>query len=284
MGSRMAPHLAAKGFLLTGFDPDTSRMSEFASKWGLGSASPAEAVQGCWGALLSLPNSDVSREVCLGEDGLAASGVSPLYVFDTTTGRPDDAVEIAARLAEQGVTYCDATLSGNGELAERADLVVMVGGPEAGYRQGVDLFRAIARSSYHVGPNGAGARMKLIVNHVLSIHRMALAEALVVAETSGLDLSTTLAVLGDGMAYSKAMDGWGERMASRDHEPPFSRLSQSLKDVRLIVEHGASQGSSMDLARVVELALSEGIDNGFGEMDNSSIIEVVRSRAGMAGR
>ena len=123
--------------------------------------------------------------------------------------------------------------------------------------------------------------MKLIVNHVLTIHRMALGEALVVAELSDMDLEATLEVLKDSLAYSKAMDAWGERMIAGDHEEPFARLRQSHKDSRLIVDHGLGLGAPMDLVAVVRDALAEGESTGLADLDNSAVVEVVRRRAGI---
>lgn len=281
MGSRMARRLALAGFELRGFDPDPERMDGFADMGGVVARSPADAVDGCEATLLSLPNSDVSREVCLGPGGFALSGNDGLHVYDTTTGRPRDAVDIAAGLETHGIVYCDTTLSGNGEIAQRGELVVMVGGPRDAYERGIPIYEAIGRSHHHLGRVGAGSRMKLLVNQTLTIHRMALAETLVVAEKSGLDLDTTLSVLQDSLAYSKAMDVWGDRMVGGDHAHPFSRLRQSSKDARLIVEHGAEVGAPLDLVEVVADALAEGEENGLGDLDNSAIIEVVRRRAGM---
>jgi 3-hydroxyisobutyrate dehydrogenase len=123
--------------------------------------------------------------------------------------------------------------------------------------------------------------MKLIVNHLLTIHRLALAEGLVVAELSGMELATTLDVLKDSLAYSKAMDVWGDRMVTGDHDQPHARLRQSHKDARLIVELGAGLGAPVDLVTVVRDVLAEGERAGFGDMDNSSVMEVMRRRAGI---
>lgn len=281
MGSRMAANLMRHGFSVRGFDPDRSRLNEFESRGGQAATSPADAVAGCWAAILSLPTSDVSREVCLGDAGIAGSGAEGLEIYDTTTGRPEDAVEIAETLAGVGVGYSDTTVSGNGQVAELGELVVMMGGRGEAFRAGVPLFDSIGRSHHHVGPVGSGSRMKLVVNHLLSIHRLALAEGLVVAEKAGLDLDVTLGILKDGLAYSKAMDIWGDRMITGDHEVPFARLGQSHKDARLIIEHGRALGSPVDLISVVEAALAEGEDGGLADFDNSSVMEVVRRRAGI---
>jgi len=281
MGSRMARRLADHGFELRGYDPVPERVQEFEAIGGRGAGSPAEAVSNADAALLSLPDSDVSLQVCLGEGGLISAGTAGMRVYDATTGRPQDAVTIAAALAERGVDYCDSTVSGNGQVAEAGELVVMVGGALDAYRAGIPLFEAIGRSHHHVGEAGAGSRMKLLVNHALTIHRMALAETLVAAELAGLDLHATLSVLKDGLAYSKAMDVWGQRMIAADHEVPFSRLRQSSKDARLVVDHAEEVGAPADLVEVVAAALAAGVASGLGELDNSSIIEVVRRRAGV---
>lgn len=281
MGSRMAAQLIDHGFGVRGFDIDPDRVTEFEALGGVAAGSAAEAIQGCRGVLLSLPNSDISRQVCLGDSGIIESGVVPLNVYDTTTGDPDDAVEIAQALEQQGIDYADATVSGNGEIAARGELVVMMGGSPEAFDRGIPIFEAIGRSHHHVGPVGAGSRMKLIVNHALGIHRMALAEALVVAELAGTDADTTLAVLKDSLAYSRAMDAWGDRMIAADHANPFARLRQSSKDARLIVDQGEALGATMDLERVVRDAFAEGEAEGLADLDNSAIIEVVRRRAGI---
>ncbi|MGI9584991.1 MAG: NAD(P)-dependent oxidoreductase [Acidimicrobiia bacterium] len=281
MGSQLASRLLSAGFEVHGFDPSPRASADFENGGGIPASSPAEAVSGCWGALLSLPDSDVSRKVCLGPRGLAEAGVSSLYIYDTTTGRPQDATSLAEALDRHGLTYCDSTLSGNSESARRGDLVVMVGGSPQAYRTGLPIFESIGRSHHHVGGPGSGSVMKLIVNHILMIHRLALGEALAVAELSELDLSATLNVLRDSLAYSKAMDSWGDRMVDGDHGDPSSRIRQSHKDSLLIVDHALELGASVDLVEVVQTALEEAKATGLGELDNSAMIEVVRRRAGI---
>ena len=74
MGSAMSGNLLGAGHQVRGYDPDPLRLAELEGKGGVATGSPAEAVQGCWAALLSLPTSDISREVCLGEQGIAGPG------------------------------------------------------------------------------------------------------------------------------------------------------------------------------------------------------------------
>lgn len=231
--------------------------------------------------VLSLLTSDVSREVCLGHDGIATSAEPPSLVLDATTGRPDDAHSIGNGLAEYGIEYADMTVSGNAAVAERGELVVMFGGSDSAYERARPIMEAIGRSHHHIGPVGSGATMKLIVNHALAVNRAALAEALVVAELSGLELAPTLSVLRDGAAYSRAMDLWGERMVEAAHGEPNARLRQSHKDARLILEHADALGAPTDFIALAQTQLAAGEESGLGDLDNSSVVEVVRRRAGI---
>ena len=281
MGSRMAGRLLEGGAAVRGFDPSPASLEAFSAAGGVAADSPREAVQGCWAAVLSLPDSDVSRQVCLGEGGISSSGANGLLVFDTTTGRPEDAVTNAAGLATTRIDYGDTTVSGNAPFAASGQLVVMFGGSRGAYEKGKPIFEAVGRSHHHVGPVGAGARMKLIVNQILSIHRMALAEGLITAELAGLDLGRVLDVLKDSLAYSKAMDVYGDDIVAGTHDPPSAHLRQAHKDARLATEHSASLGAPADLIEVVRVALAEGETDGLGDLDNSAIAEVVRRRAGI---
>lgn len=280
MGSRLAARLIGAGFAVRGHDPDPERAAAFTEMGGIHLPSPAAAAEGCELVVLSLLTSDVSRHVCLGASGIAECPTRPLLVLDTTTGRPEDAVEIGAGMETHGIAYADMTISGNAAVAARGELVVMFAGNEADRDRAVPVMEAIGRSHHHVGPVGSAARMKLIVNHVLAVNRSSLAEGLVVAEMAGLDLGATLDVLADSAARSGALELWGRRMVDGDHERPNARLSQSHKDSRLMVEQARALGAPSEMIEAVERALGEGVANGLGDLDNSSTIEVIRRRAG----
>ena len=110
--------------------------------------------------------------------------------------------------------------------------------------------------------------MKLVTNLVLGLNRAALAEGLAFAESLGLDPAATLGVLRDSMAYSRIMDTKGPKMIARDFIPE-ARLSQHLKDVRLILKSGGTLPLS-----TLHRDLLEQLENaGHGELDNSAIIK-----------
>ena len=110
MGGTLATHLLAEGHPVVGYDPEPARRREHVERGGTAVDSVADAVRDCGLALLSLPNSLVTLEVCR---EIVAAAPAELLVIDTTTGDPDDTLSGAAMLAGAGVRYVDATVSGN---------------------------------------------------------------------------------------------------------------------------------------------------------------------------
>ncbi len=284
MGSALSAALLRAGFEVQGCDIDPARAEELKGRGGHPASSPRGAAAGARFAVLSLLHSGIVREVCLGRDGLAEGAGEGLIVIDTSTSRPEDSAQIARELRERGVAFLDASLSGTSRDAWERNLVAMVGGEAGDFERARPLLAAFARSVYHLGPSGAGARTKLIVNLVLGLNRLALAEGLVLGMKAGMEMETLLAVLKDSAAYSRAMDQRGERMVRADYGSPLSRVRQHHKDVRLILEQGRRFGAPTLLSAVHQQVLQAAEAGGLAEADTSAIIEVLRRFAGIPSR
>ena len=148
----------------------------------------------------------------------------------------------------------------------------MVGGEAEAFRAAEELFRHFAKQWFHVGPWGSGARAKLVVNLVLGLNRAVLAEGLTFARHCGLDPGAMLDILKCGAAYSRVMDSKGHKMLDADFSPE-AKLSQHLKDVRLILEAGQRVGAVLPLSRLHENLLAGLEELGFGALDNCAVIK-----------
>jgi len=267
LGSAIGTRLRQAGFITVGFDLDPVQLSEFRNQGGLTAASAREAV--AERLILCLPTSTIAREV-LGE---LESALEPgAIVIDATTGDPADAESNHDRLAKSGIQYLDATVGGSSQQALAGDAIVMAGGAPAAFERCADIFSGFARKSFHVGPAGSGARMKLVLNLALGLNRAVLAEALSFARASGIDPQLALSVLRAGPAYSAAMDAKGEKMIREDFAPE-AKLSQHLKDVRLILESAAANGARVPLSEVHRQLLETVERQGYGAADNSAVIK-----------
>lgn len=192
-------------------------------------------------------------------------------LIDTTTGAPERSAKMSTYLATLGLKYLDAPISGSSEQTRRGEATVMVGGEREAYEACNDLWPILGANIYHVGASGSAAKMKLVSNLVLGLNRAALAEALVFAHGIGVDPASALEVLRGSMAYSRVMDVKGQKMLNEDFTVQ-ARLSQHLKDVRLILDSGVSLPLSETHRQLLEQAEAMGL----GEEDNSAIIKAIQ--------
>jgi 3-hydroxyisobutyrate dehydrogenase-like beta-hydroxyacid dehydrogenase len=275
LGGAMAERLLGHGFRVLGWDLDPGRCAALRGLGGETAGSAGEVARSCDRILLSLPTGDVVAEVV---DPIEASLRTGQTIIDTTTGEPGGAEAMGRRLAVRGVAYLDATVSGSSEQARRGEIILMAGGDAGAFGACRDVFGALAWASFHVGPCGAGARMKLATNLVLGLNRAALAEGLTFARSLGLDPGLTLTVLRESAAYSRAMDAKGPKMIAGDFTPQ-ARLSQHLKDVRLILAEAGRAGAVTPLSDVHLVLLEAAEAAGYGQADNSAIIRAYESKS-----
>lgn len=271
LGSALAERLVRGGFRVAGYDLVPERRAAFLQLGGEGLDGAAAVFAGAPRVLLSLPSHREVEQV-LGE---AAGVLRPGQILvDTSTGDPAAAERAAGELAARGVVYLDATLSGSSAQVRAGSAVVMVGGDRAAYDACADVLGCLGSQRFHTGGPGSGAKMKLATNIVLGLNRAALAEGLAFARGIGLDPAQALAIMRAGPAYSRIMDGKGEKMLKGDFSPE-ARLSQHLKDVRLMLEHGAAAGLPMTLSAAHREILEAAEAAGLGALDNSALIKVL---------
>jgi 3-hydroxyisobutyrate dehydrogenase len=268
LGAALAERFLRASHAVVGFDVDPSRRRVLADLGGSPAASIAEVARSCDRLVFSLPDTSAVERVL---DEMTADLRVGLLIVDTTTGNPERTAEVGAWLADRGVRYLDATVAGSSEQVRSREVVVLVGGEQAAGDVCADLFACFAKEWFHLGPWGSGARMKLVVNLVLGLNRASLAEGLALARTFGLDLEETLHVLRVSPAHSRVMDVKGRKMIERDFQPQ-ARLSQHLKDVRLILTEAERLQAKVPLS-VLHRELLEGLERaGHGTDDNSAII------------
>jgi 3-hydroxyisobutyrate dehydrogenase-like beta-hydroxyacid dehydrogenase len=275
VGTSLAKRFAAAGFPLVGCDTEPACVDAFARGGGTPVDTPREVAERCRRTVLSLPT---SREVVIvveGDNGMAEGLRDGDVVIDTTTADPVESEALALRLAQRGVTFIDATIHGSSRQIAECDVIVTTGGDPGVVESCSDLFDTFARATYHMGTSGRGAETKLVVNLMLGLSRLALAEALALGECAGIDLETLLRVLKDSSAYSRVMDTKGEKMLRGDYAPE-GRLAQHWKDVRLILDLAQRTGASLPLSELHERFLHDAAEAGYGDKDNSAVFEFLR--------
>jgi len=268
MGSAIAERLVAGGFQVLGFDTNPTQCAALQSMGASCAADSTAIVTACNRIILSLPDLTFTQSVI---ETIATQLRPGQIIIDTSTGDPAQAAAIGDRLAKSAVAYLDATISGSSAQLQSAAVTVMAGGSREAFDRCRDLFDSFAQTAIYLGVSGNGSKMKLVSNLVLGLNRAALAEALSFAKALGLDLELVLKVLIQSPAYSRIMESKGPKMISGDFNPQ-ARLSQHLKDVRLILAAARQSNARVPLTHVHELLLRSAEAAGFGFADNSAII------------
>jgi 3-hydroxyisobutyrate dehydrogenase-like beta-hydroxyacid dehydrogenase len=280
VGAALVERFLPAGFEVFGYDVDPARLDAQKGDGFVACKSPAEVAGKTRRIILSLPNSHIVNEVVEGKTGICDAVEPGAIIIDTTTADPDMSVKLSGHLQKRSVRFLDATILGSSQQVREADVLVMVGGALPVYDLCRDIFQSFALRTFHLGSSGKGAEAKLIVNLVLGLNRLVLAEGLVLAQKAGVDLNVLLEVLKSGGAYSRVMDIKGDKMITSDFKAQ-ARLSQHLKDVDLILDMGARTETPLPTTAMHAQLLRTGVTTGLGDQDNAAIIEVLRKMAGI---
>lgn len=281
MGGPLAKHLLSAGFSVLVHDIDPLSVEASVKSGAKKANSPAEIAPQVDVIMLSLPSSQIVNEVVKDTLKLFDTGRKGLIVIDASTADPTMSAELAAQLREKGIEMLDATISGTSEMAAVKDTIFMVGGKHEIFKECEPLFAAMSREWIHMGDNGAGAVIKLVVNLVLGLNRMALAEGLTLAKKAGLDQLQTLEVLKKSAAFSKIMDQKGYRMVNRQFLPAAGKTVLYYKDVRLMLALGAKLDCPLPLISLHAQALASEVSKGRSEWDSANIISFYNELANL---
>jgi 3-hydroxyisobutyrate dehydrogenase len=232
IGAPMARHLAGPPFDLTVWNRSAARARSFAAAASVRvAATPAEAARGRDFVVTCLPTSRDVESLLDGPDGLLAGLARGATLIDCTSGDPETSRRIAARLAEHGVDFMDAPVSGGTNGAEAGTLTVMCGGDPAVFERIRPVIDAFGEKLVHCGPVGAGDAVKAVNNAFLAIHVWAAGEGLAALTKAGVPPRVALDIINASSGRSSTSETLiPKRVLAREFPRTF-RLALLDKDV-----------------------------------------------------
>ena len=235
MGAPMALNLMKAGYKLKVYNrSDRPRVQEVVDAGADRVDTPALAAVGSDVIITIVTDTPDVENVILGEDGVIHSAASGSTVIDMSTISPRVTQEIAATLKEKGANMLDAPVSGGDVGAQNATLSIMVGGEQQVFDDCLPVFEAMGKNINLIGANGAGQTTKACNQIAVSVANLAMAEALMLAAASDLDVGKVLDAISGGAAGSWQMTNLGPRILKGDFVPGFMvRLQQ--KDLKLVL-------------------------------------------------
>lgn len=196
-----------------------------------------------------------------------------LFVDHSTTS-PETARDLQADLAERGLRFMDAPVTGGSMGAQAGTLTVFCGGRDEDYERARPVMEAYAKRTRLVGPGGAGQTMKVANQIAVGGALLGLCESLAFASKAGLDLATTRELLAGGAAGSWAFEHYGPKILNGDWTPGFSVKNQR-KDFAYAFDAAKEMGAALPGTVLVDFLLSKLTEQGLDDRTTAALYEVI---------
>ena len=280
MGSRIVQRLLDRGYGLTVHDQDDTKAEALALNGAVPANDIAELAQSSDVILSCLTNDDAVQNVYAGSEGVLAVARPGTIVLEMSTISPESSRKLHNQAAKLNIDVMDVAISGSTPAAAQGTLTLLAGGNAELFKAAQPIFAAIARQYFHLGPSGAGTTMKLVVNTLLGVGMQAIAEAVVLGESAGLDRKLLLEVLSHTAVVAPAHFGKLARIERNDYSPQFP-LRLMNKDFQLILDTAAEENVPMPVTEAAFRVNADQLAQG-EEQDFSAVMRRMEELAGVA--
>ena len=273
MGGAIARNLVDRGWRVIGFDVDPAKRAELAAAKVVIADSVEQVTRDAPVIMTSLPTPAAVESVA---KAIANSGQPPRIVIELSTLTLADKLRFEAILKKASHIALDCPLSGTGAQAKMRDLIVYASGDSAAIARCAPLFADFAKQSADLGVYGNGSRMKFVANHLVAIHNVATAEAMILAERAGLDPKKVVEMVGPGAGGSRMFQMRAPMMVERTYEPATMKVSTWKKDMAIIAEFADDVGCETPLFTLTQPVYTQAMAMGLGDQDTAAVFEVLK--------
>lgn len=281
MGSGMAARLLAAGHRLRLYNRTPSRAESLANHQGASvHATPKEACAGADAVISMVADDAASRSLWFGTHGVFAAEPAPgTLAIECSTLSHDWVLELADEAKRRQLRYIDSPVTGLPTHAAAGELTLLVGASADDLAAAQPLLSALSKQTIHFGAIGAGTAHKLTINLLGAIQIASVAESMAIAERAGLDLHTVAEAIASGQAASPQVVRNARRIVDGNHDENVLFTPElRLKDVRYAVQLADKLGLGTPFGAVASEAYTQACKLGFGQANESKVIEVARQR------
>lgn len=281
MGAPMARNIAKAGHQVKAYDLDAAAVERLADANIVRAASAADAARDVDILITMLPNSSHVEEAAFGAGGFAGILSPDALYIDMSTIAPATTDAIAARMAEKKIAMVDAPVGRQQSHAVAGKLLIMAGGSPEHVERAKPILALMGDTIIHCGKVGMGSRMKIVNNYMSIALNSLAAEALVLAERSGLDPNLAREVmLGTVAGQGHFGTTYPAKVMKGDLAPGFM-IDLAMKDLRLALELAASLDAPVVTGAAASASYEQAQAAGRGAEDWTAIYAATRRRAGL---
>ncbi len=224
MGKAMAANLLKAGYEVMVWNRTTARTDALVEAGATRGKNPADVAAHVEAICINVTDTPDVEEVIFGRHGIVEGNpgdTAGLVVVDHSTISPAATRDFAQRLADNGIDFLDAPVSGGDVGAVKGTLSIMVGGETAVFERCKPFFETVGKSITHCGPAGAGQATKACNQILCALNLVGACEAMALAQREGLDLQKMLAVTTAGAGGSWSLANLGPQIAVGKLDPGF---------------------------------------------------------------
>jgi 2-hydroxy-3-oxopropionate reductase len=283
MGLPIASNLLRAGFELVAFDINQARIQELPMQEKVLAASAPQEVAVADVVILMLPNTPQVEEVVLGEKGLLENMSRKSLLIDMSSISPAATKKIAGQLAERGIDFLDAPVSGGQSGAINGTLTIMVGGKRDVFDRAQPIFQAVGKRIIYCGDHGSGQIVKVVNQLMSAVNLVGMAEAFTLGVKAGVDPEIMRDDILGGSGRCWALEDRMPVILERNFEPGFT-IDLHTKDIKLALELGNELRVPIYASSLVHEVFKTLQIKGKGGKDNSAVITLYEEMAGVEVR
>ncbi|MGW6908989.1 L-threonate dehydrogenase [Streptomyces sp. NPDC054940] len=274
MGLGMAHSLRTAGYDVGVHDLRTDVAADFAHGGGTAFASCGELAAAVDVLVSVVVNAAQVESVLFGTDG-AADRLRPGTVFVMcSTVDPSWSAELEGRLAEKGVLYLDAPISGGAVRAAAGELTMMTSGSEAAYSVADPVLEAMSSTVYRLGDRaGLGSKVKIVNQLLAGVHIAAAAEAMALGIKAGVPAEALYEVITHSAGNSWMFENRMAHVIAGDYTP-LSAVDIFVKDLGLVLDSARPERFPLPLAATAHQMFLQASASGLGAEDDSAVIKI----------
>ncbi|MDQ0144650.1 NAD(P)-dependent oxidoreductase [Pseudarthrobacter niigatensis] len=270
IGLPMAKQLALNGHAVTGVDPAVSQ-HERAREAGIAAATSITDAAPAGTVVVMVATPDQLNQLVT--TALETTDVSAqTWVIMSTVG-PDSLRDEAARLQAEGAIVVDAPVTGGVARAITGELTIFASGAPHALDKVTALLSHFGTVRRVGSSLGDGQAIKVVNQHLCSVHIVAAAEALNLAETLGLNKADVLDLISSGAAGSWMLSDRGPRMLAGTNVEVTSTISIFVKDSTLVADAARKAGAQTPLLDTAKERYEQAARMGLATRDDSRVIE-----------
>jgi 3-hydroxyisobutyrate dehydrogenase len=282
MGAGMASNLQKAGHQLVVHDLSRQAASQHLTNGATWAESPRAVAEAVDVVFTSLPTPADVEKVGTGEDGLLSGFRKGAAWFDLSTNAVSVVRALHAQLAEHGVEFLDAPVSGGPRGASSGRLAIWVGGDKAVFDKYKSVLDAMGDAARYIGPIGAGSIAKLVHNAAGAATNIVLSEVFTMGVKAGVDpLPLWEAIRQGAGGRNRLFDRMADHFLTGSYEPADFALRLLHKDVSLACQLARDVNVPMRLTNLAQLELTEALNRGWGSRDSRVGMLLQQERAGV---